>query len=142
MVPLVVGESAKTTGHKRAITIIAGVRICVWFFIFSSFQKEFEKYRKLLGLTGWQIFFEYKPLGDKFAQIKYVLGDGCATATLNSQIPPSLSEHKDVKRDAKHEAIHLLLGRLIWYANQRCVAQETLDEAEEEIVVKLEGLIP
>ena len=108
---------------------------------FRAFKEEFERYRKLLGLTGWQVFFEYKPLGDKFAQIKYVLGDGCVIVTLNSEVPSSLSDHKNIKRDAKHEAIHLLLSRLVWYANQRCVTQEGLDEAEEEIVVKLEGLI-
>jgi hypothetical protein len=93
-------------------------------------------------LSGWQIFFEYQPIADKFAQVKYVLGDGCAIVTLNSELPSSLSQHKDVKRDAKHEALHLLLSRLVWYANQRCVTQEALDEAEEEVVVKLEGLIP
>lgn len=108
---------------------------------FEIFKREFERYHKLLGLTGWQIFFEYEPISDKFAQLKYVVGDGCATVTLNSQIPSNLAPHKDVKRDAKHEALHLLLSRLAWYANQRCVTQEALDEAEEEIVVKLEGLI-
>ena len=109
---------------------------------FETFKREFERYRKLLGLIGWQIFFECEPISDKFAQVKYVLGDGCATVTLNSQLPSSLAPHKDIKRDAKHEALHLLLSRLVWYANQRCVTQEALDEAEEEIVVKLEGLIP
>jgi hypothetical protein len=109
---------------------------------FEIFKSEFEKYRKLLGLTGWQIFYEHKPLDDKFASIKYVLSDGCATVMLNSELPSHLIDHKDIKRDAKHEAMHLLLSRLVWYANQRCVAQDALDEAEEEIVVKLEGLIP
>ena len=109
---------------------------------FEVFKREFEKYRKLLGLNGWQIFYEYKSIEDKFAQIKYILGDGCATVTLNNELPPNLSQHKDIERDAKHEVLHLLLSRLVWYANQRCITQEALDEAEEEIVIKLEGVIP
>jgi len=109
---------------------------------FQVFKAEFEKYQKLLGLEGWQVFFEHSPIEDKFAQLFYVLVDGCATAVLNSKLPSSLQNHRNVKRDAKHEAVHLLLARFVWYAHQRSATKEVLDEAEEEIVVKLEKLIP
>jgi len=42
---------------------------------------------------------------------------------------------------AKHEAIHLLLCRLENNAKWRYISKEEVDEAVEELVVKLEELI-
>jgi len=110
---------------------------------FEVFKREFEKYQKLFGLIGFNIFYSHEPLEHKFATILYSIENAEATVKL-SNTPPCVPEGNivDVRALAKHEAIHLLLSRLVWYTNQRCVMQGVLEEAEEEIVVKLEGLIP
>jgi hypothetical protein len=43
---------------------------------------------------------------------------------------------------AKHEAIHLLTNRLVNLAHNRFTRKHELEEATEEVVYKLEKLIP
>ena len=106
------------------------------------FKSEFDRYRKLFGLSGWDIYYEYKPIKDKFATIVYVGDDCAATVTLNSKPLASLKPHNDIKKHAKHEAIHLLLARYDIIASTRFADKEALDVANEELVVKLTELIP
>lgn len=91
---------------------------------------------------GYKIFFEYLPFNDDFAGIKIELPDRTVTVRLNSKLPKWEQEHKDVKRLAKHEAIHLLLGRLYELAKERYVSVAELYEADEEIAYKLTDLLP
>jgi hypothetical protein len=109
---------------------------------FEVFKKEFEKYRKLLGLTGWDVFYEYKPLEDKFASVSY-MADTCeATVSLNSKPSQKALPHNDIKKHAKHEAMHLLLARFDGIAQSRYADRTALEIANEEIAVKLTELIP
>ena len=56
-------------------------------------------------------------------------------------LPDKDKPFKDIKRSAKHEALHLLLQRLEHRAQCRYVAEEEIYEAVEELVFKLEELI-
>jgi len=109
---------------------------------FELFQKEFKKWQKLFGLTGHKVYFKYEPLDGRFAEIAITSGVMVATVRLNSNLPDKDKPFKDIKRDAKHEAIHLLLGRLEGNARYRYSSEAEIDEASEELVNKLEGLIP
>lgn len=84
------------------------------------------------------MYFKYELLEDGFADITLTQNDMVATVRLDSKSP-----HKDRHplQSAKHEAIHLLLGRLDHCARCRYVESEQIDEAVEEIVFKLEDLI-
>jgi hypothetical protein len=104
------------------------------------FQKYFKEYQYRFGLIGYKVYFRYEPL-EKFADITIQQEDMVATVRLNSELPDKDKPFKDIKRSAKHEAIHLLLGRLEHRARRRYLNEEEIYEAVEEIVFKLEGLL-
>ena len=108
---------------------------------FILFQKYFTEYQQRFGLTGYKIYFRYEPLNSTFAEIRFGEHDQVATVALNSNLPEKDKPFKDIKLTAKHEAIHLLLHRLESNARWRYSSASEIDEADEELVVKLEQLI-
>ena len=108
---------------------------------FELFQKEFKKWQKLFGLTGYKLYFKHEPLDGSFACISTKIGDMIATVKLNSALPDSEKPWKNIKQSAKHEAIHLLVSRLEMNGRYRYASEGEMYESTEELVVKLEGLI-
>lgn len=109
---------------------------------FSDFQKTFKSYQKLFGLTGYKVYFKYEPIDTSFASITVAQEDMVATARLNSKLPDSDKPLQDVKGNAKHEALHLLLSKLEDRASYRYATAKEIYETVEELVFKLEELIP
>ena len=109
---------------------------------FEIFKREFRKYQKLLGLTGIQVYFAHEPLDGDSAQLLMRHSDYNATACLNSELSEGQGPYKDVKGWGKHEAIHLLLMRLQGEAEYRYSTEESIHEAVEETVHRLESVIP
>jgi len=108
---------------------------------FELFQKEFKKWQKLFGLTGYKVYFKHEPLDGSFASINVKQGDSVATVRLNSVVPDGDKPYRDVRKSAKHEAIHLLISRLEMNGRYRYASEGEIYESAEELVVKLEGLI-
>jgi len=108
---------------------------------FSDFQKYFKEYQKEFGLNGYEVYFKYEPLEKNFAEIRFGERTQVAIVVLNSNLPDKDKPFKDIKQDAKHEAIHLLLYRLESSAKWRYASEAEMDEAVEELVIKLEDLI-
>jgi len=108
---------------------------------FVQFTSYFKEYQKKFGLTGYKVYFKYEPIENGFASITANQNDMVATVRLNSDLPDKDKPHKDIKRSAKHEAIHLLLFRLEHRTIARYVSEEEIYEAIEELVFKLEDLI-
>ena len=104
---------------------------------FELFKETFTKYQEMFGLTGYQIYFNYKPLEKTFAEISVNQNNMVATVYLNSQLPKKDKLHKNIKLDAKHEVIHLLLNKLEHMAYARYVTEVEIYEATEELVNKL-----
>jgi len=108
---------------------------------FDEFQKHFRKYQHRFGLTGYKVYFKHEPLEKSFAEISINQGEMGVTVRLNSEPPDKDKPFKDVKRSAKHEAIHVLVGRLEENARYRYSSGNEIYEATEELVIKLEELI-
>ena len=108
---------------------------------FELFQQEFNKWQHHLGLTGYKVYFKHEPIESSFANIHINQGGMVATVTLNSKLPDKDIPFKDVKRSAKHEALHLLVGRLEHNGRYRYSSENEIYEAVEELVFKLEELI-
>jgi hypothetical protein len=108
---------------------------------FELFQSEFKRYQKLFGLTGYTVYFKSEPLEGVFASITLDQGRMAATVRLNSKLPAKDKPFKDVKHTAKHEALHLLVGRLDQNARYRYSSEIEISEAVEELVNRLEGLV-
>ena len=108
---------------------------------FKLFQSEFTKYQKLFGLTGFKVYFKYEPLDGSFARIEITPVDRIAVVSLNSELPDTEKPFQDIKRSAKHEALHLLIYGLEDLAKSRYIHEWIIDEASEELVNKLGNLI-
>ena len=109
---------------------------------FEIFQSEFRKWQKKFGLTGYQVYFKEEELNDSFANIIINQGEMLATVKLNNKCPEKDVPFKDVVRSAKHEALHLLIGRLDQDGRWRYSSEVEIYEAAEELVNRLEALIP
>ena len=108
---------------------------------FLIFQKHFTYWRERFGLTGYKVYFKYEPIDGAFADICVQEAQKVATIRLNSELPDKDKPHKNIKRTAKHEAIHLMLHKFEDLAFNRYLREGEVTEAEEEIVFKLEKLI-
>ena len=108
---------------------------------FELFQREFKKWQQHFGLTGYKVYFKYEPIDSSFADIRINQGEMVATVTLNSTLPDKDKPFKDIKRSAKHEALHLLVGRLEQNARFRYSSENEIYECVEELVFKLEELV-
>lgn len=108
---------------------------------FVEFQRYFKEYQKQFGLTGYKIYFKYEPLDTVFADMKLDLTAMVVTVRLNSQLPDKDKPFRDIKLSAKHEALHLLVGRVEHNGRYRYSSESEIYEAVEELVNKLEGLI-
>lgn len=108
---------------------------------FEVFQSTFIKYQNLLGLTGYKVYFKYEVLDSCFANIMINQEDMVVTVVLNKRVMAKDKLHRNIQNIAKHEALHLLMGRLDSLAKYRYATSVDIYEANEEIVHKLEELI-
>lgn len=108
---------------------------------FELFQREFKRWQERFGLAGYTVYFKHEPIEDYFADIEVNQDNMVATTRLNSNVPKNWNPHKDIRRSAKHEAIHLLVSRLEKNARYRYVSETEIYECTEELVHKLENLI-
>jgi len=110
---------------------------------FELFQREFKRYQAAFGLLGYQVYFAHEPLSpDVWANIKVDQEGMVANVCLNSKMAKDTKSWNNVRRHAKHEATHLLVARLQKYGESRYITEPDMIEATEELVFRLEELIP
>jgi hypothetical protein len=108
---------------------------------FEVFQKEFRKWQKNFGLNGYNIHFKHEPLYKCYADILVNQKDMVALVRLNSEAYNGLKPHRNIKKSAKHEAIHLLIARLEETGRYRFSSDDEISQASEDLVNRLEDLI-
>ena len=108
---------------------------------FTEFKKYFNAYQNKFGLINYRIFFKYEPV-DGFADIVRFQEDATATVRLNNKVTKEDKQFQNIRGTAKHEALHLLLARFSDLAYSRYSTKSDIYEAEEELVRRLETLIP
>jgi hypothetical protein len=113
---------------------------------FDIFHKECQRLQKEWHLNGWNIRYEHKKFENVNAQM--IKNGNCYNATMALSTFIDCDEFTDkqntvkfIKDLAKHEMIHLLLGRVIHCAEARWCTDSELVEAEEELVRKLIQII-
>jgi hypothetical protein len=93
------------------------------------------------GLTEYQVGFEWveRLEGGKVAMLEY---DPVGYTAL-FKYPKRVDEGVSVlpEEDGLHEALHLLMGRMRWLAEQRWGSAEALENEEERVVLVLEKAI-
>ncbi len=108
---------------------------------FELFKAEFKKWQGAFGLEGYAVYFKHEKADGFFARIIMDRSAMSATVILNKNLPRDNAPFKDIKRDAKHEAIHLLIYALESAGKDRFTVETVMDDASEELVHKLETLI-
>lgn len=109
--------------------------------VFTVFQEEFTYWQQVFGLDGYKVYYKFEPLCNSYAEIHADQELMATTVILNSELNDEELEHFNPQRVAKHEALHLLIGRLAGYANNRFISEPQLTESIEELVNKLDKLI-
>jgi hypothetical protein len=108
---------------------------------FNRFKKEFLRWQQKLGLTQYGIAFFQEKL-DHYAEIiineKGKNADVFLTTELKGR---SLQHDQGPESHAKHEAIHLLLHRLVWLGASRYIETSDMEEEWEAVVVRLEKVL-
>ncbi len=108
---------------------------------FKLFQKLFKEYQDRFGLNGYQVYFKHEPLDGSFARIVIRPANRVAIVSLNSELTGEEKPDKNIKKHARHEALHLLIYGLEDLAKSRFIQEWMIDEASEELVNKLEKLM-
>lgn len=107
---------------------------------FQLFKRECEKWIKTFGLNGYDIEIVHGKSDDFDGPYAEVQSDYNATITWQDY-----KEHpcnsQNIKDGARHEVVHVLVGRLSCAAYKRWVTKAEVYEAEEELVRKLCKLI-
>ncbi len=110
---------------------------------FKFFKKECRKFIDRLHLDNYKVYFQLGGQNKGAFSTTFVKNVYVATICLTKEWDETGSEGiwKGLSQTAKHEVIHILLGRYSCVASWRHSSEDDLNEAEEELVRKLEKLI-
>ena len=103
---------------------------------FAKFCKYFRDYQHQFGLNEYKVGFKFEPIDGSFADITIDQAEMVAIVRLNSDLPDG-----DVRKSAKHEALHLLVSRLERRARERYTNAAEIYEATEELVRRIDSLL-
>lgn len=113
---------------------------------FEIFKKECKRLQNEWHLNGWTFGFLHQKLDGSNAQVIVDGENHMATFSLNidlgyGQVDREMNRSEFIKSLAKHETIHVLLGRLTSVAERRWATYQEFISAEEELVRKLIKII-
>jgi hypothetical protein len=110
---------------------------------FESFKKYCREYQKEFGLMHYTLYFE---LGECEGFAHNNVGDMyVATITLNHKYNKedyADSTHEECLKDtARHEMLHVIIGKLYYLAFRRHASSSEILSADEEAVSIMENLL-
>ncbi|MBH61810.1 MAG: hypothetical protein CL569_05050 [Alphaproteobacteria bacterium] len=104
---------------------------------FNSFKRVFKAEQKRLNLNEYTVSFRLKKLRDCWACIE-ADPEGCVAVV---EVNDTTWQDAMVESTAKHEAIHLLLARLVEIGGRRFADEAEFRNEEERVVSLLEKLL-
>ena len=108
---------------------------------FAEFKAAFEEWQLKLGLSAYSVVFLNATLGDNAEGTPIMATIDVDPTALEAEVSLTSEPCNDPATMAKHEAIHLLLARLMYLAEQRHTSSRELRDEEELIVCKLTKLL-
>lgn len=105
---------------------------------FSVFKAECQKWIRRFGLTDWKIHYHFEEVDDGLAGINRDFEGKIARISLNPFQENCTKQDVNVKRSARHEVLHLLLGELDYLNGRRLISSNTWDAAEHTVIRRLE----
>ena len=109
---------------------------------FEIFKKECLYWQDRFELHNWDLHFRWSNDKRKRASCTASISGYIATISLSKDWDnyKKITE-QDIKMTSKHEMIHVLLGRLSSLITATFLSSNEVEEANEEIVRKLEWII-
>ena len=113
-------------------------------------KKEFELFKKFcreyidkFELNNWTFRFYTKNHNKKFegAYIERLLDNCQADIHFDSSYVHNGSSD-NIRESAKHEVLHCLIGKIYLLGKQRFIIEYEYEREEEELIHKLEKIIP
>ena len=108
---------------------------------FEEFKKECLRLQKEWGLNGYRLFFYFKELESRYAESETDLKGMTASIRLSSELSELALGDLNISEAAKHEMIHVLLGRVLTMGYTRFIDKKEMVSAEEEVVRILEKIL-
>lgn len=112
---------------------------------FNIFKSECNKLLKEYGLNNYTVVYQFGGIEDRAASS---LTDSSAyNATLalgdkyEDRVDRQMTNVEFIKQLAKHEVLHVLLGRFSMYACSNDYTLQDKEDAEEELVARLINII-
>lgn len=109
---------------------------------FREFKEAFEYWVEKLGLDDWRIYITHEDY-DKgtIATVQFDYDALVAYVVFQTEIEDFEESLVKPAQHAKHEALHILLGRFSGLANNRNATEKDLEREEEALVHRLQRLI-
>ena len=108
---------------------------------FRVFKEEFIKWQKKLGLQGYDIRFEHRRDDKNYATCCVSEAGKSALVTYSMFIREIDKPWHNPKTHARHEALHLLLHRIVYLGQQRYTNSGEILQEWEKLVVILEKVV-
>ena len=109
---------------------------------FNRFKKAFLYWQKEFGLTQYDIAFYQTYLKTAYAEIHVNEMAKTADVYLTDELEGDRMKADDgPESNGKHEAVHLLLYRLVWLGKARCLNPTDIDEEWEALTRRLEKVL-
>ena len=106
---------------------------------FNRFKKEFNRWIEIFGLKGYSVHFFHKTLSDSYAEVEVNETGKVVKATYGLEMNEFDRKcSKGPESDARHEALHLLLHRIVFLGQERWTASDEIHDEAEKIVTILE----
>ena len=108
---------------------------------FTKFKKEFTKWQNKFGLNNYIVCFEKGDADEMDAYADIIINQPQMRAIVRFSNDKIDGQYLTPEEAGKHEAIHLLLGRMSVNGKSRYVSYDDYYEAEEELVNRLYKLL-
>ena len=109
---------------------------------FKLFRTECEKQLDRLGLKGWKIYYQFKPLDDSFGRSEWKYAGRVATITLSTDFhKPFDNLEEQIKQTALHECLEILLASVSSLAEDRTWDRLVFDREIHAVIRTLEKLL-
>jgi len=112
---------------------------------FELFQYECEKWLKRLGLQSWKVYFGFADTGDSLATCatNYKGRNSTISLNKNQKFDKEIiwDKEKNIKANALHECLELLLSPLRALASDRGWDETEYEKEHHSIIRTLENLL-
>lgn len=110
---------------------------------FLLFQKECQKWIKVLGLNSWTVYYYFKPQEDnEIATCNTLYSDRVASITLATSFSPGGENKRQILCDtALHEALEILFSTLLQLAEERTWDKITYEKEHHLVIRTIQNLL-